>query len=322
MEFLSTGTIGVKPSVLSLSLVNGFNQLASASTGTSQDLNSDGNKDIGGTTAGGSGWPIFGQTNNSTYAMGSGACATTDRTNILLGVVGYTFNNATTGASATVTLAPRAYALTAYFYYEADGVTHNDKFTGTQSNDFSIGTAPVITFSPQVSGTPALSLGSALTYSNVLINGVSPLTYTVTNTGNADLTQWTLTPGATGTINVSPLSGTLVSANNGTAQATGTYTAPGTAGPDTITGSVGSSQNGVTNNPATSTPIAVNVGLAAANPGGDHAATATFNPATRSTAKWPPGTTTPTWLPSSTAGPATSAPWRRSSAARTTPAQP
>ena len=106
-------------------------------------------------------------------------------------------------------------------------------------------------------------------------NGVSPLNYTVSNTGNATLTQWTLTPCAAGTINVSPLSGTSILAS-GNATSTGTYTAPGTAGPDSITGSVSSSQAGVVNSPATSTPIAVNVGVATPAAGGPHAATATF----------------------------------------------
>ncbi len=92
LNFTSTGTIGSEPSSLGLSLENGFGDSVVASTGASTDLNDDGNLDLGSTNSRSpAGWAVFEQ-NPCVFATGSGAAnGSGDRTNVLLGVLAYTY---------------------------------------------------------------------------------------------------------------------------------------------------------------------------------------------------------------------------------------
>ncbi len=170
MGYWTTGTIGTAPTKLSLTSNSAFSGLATATTGTSQDINHDGNLDIGTTVTGSSsgtssGWAITGDAAGS-YTTGNGTVTSGGRTDILLGVLGYTYNGATVGQSATVTLAPPISVTTRFFYYELDGATgKSDSFYGASSADYSIVTAPTITYQSG-NGTPGLSLSGTLTNSN------------------------------------------------------------------------------------------------------------------------------------------------------------
>jgi hypothetical protein len=148
-------------------------------------------------------------------------------------------------------------------------------FNGSNSTQFSIGMKPTISFTPAVTLTGSLGLSFAIDQSNVLLNSTSPLTYTLSNTGQATINNWALSSAATsGTVTVSPASGTnLLQSTTVSPSPTGTYSAPGTVGTYAITATASSTDNGV--NPVTST-VNVNVGSATAAPGGTLAATATY----------------------------------------------
>ena len=90
------------------------------------------NLDIGTTVTGSSsgtssGWAITGDAAGS-YTTGNGTVTSGGRTDILLGVLGYTYNGATVGQSATVTLAPPISVTTRFFIYELDGATGKSRY--------------------------------------------------------------------------------------------------------------------------------------------------------------------------------------------------
>ena len=106
----------------------------------------------------------FGQATGTWFA-GTGTGLTSDRTNILLGVLAYNYTiaAASTGSTvnATVTILPR-YSTAASFNYEEDGVTSKSAaFTGAGSSNAAIGMAPTITYAPQSQGSGTLTLTNA-----------------------------------------------------------------------------------------------------------------------------------------------------------------
>ncbi len=290
LNFMSSGTIGTVPTSISLSFSNGFNTGTGATTGTSVDLNNDGNLDLGSTYASSAGaagthpyWSYF-KLPGTTYFYGTGsASGAGDRTNILLGVIGYTYTiapaNTGTTQSASLTLNPRVYNLAQSFGGTVDNVAVSTNFSGAASsaclNLISSVMMPTITYQPAASGTGVFSLGFTTEQPDLLLNSTSPLTYTLSNVGSATINNWTLTSGASGgTATVSPTSGTnFLQSTTVTPSPTGTYSAGNVAGNYVITATAASTDNGVVT--VTSTQ-AVNVGQATANPGGPTAATATY----------------------------------------------
>ena len=91
----------------------------------------------------------------------------------------------------------------------------------------------------------SLSLSGPVGPPRIMVNGTTPLTFTLSNPGTDPLSNWNLTATAAngGLSALSPSSGTLA-ASGGTATSTTTYTAPGTPGIDTITGTATSTDNG------------------------------------------------------------------------------
>ena len=175
LNFTSTGTIGdgSSPSSLGLTLENGFANGPVASTGASTDLNGDGNLDLGSANnASAAGWAIFCQS-PGVYATGSGdAAGSGDRTNILLGVLAYTYNTSATGTqTAQITLDSRAGTLSPVFVYQLDGVKKFDSFFGTRAGDLAIGTPVTITYAPPETQDMGMSVGAAFV-SSVSPNGV------------------------------------------------------------------------------------------------------------------------------------------------------
>ena len=144
-----------------------------ATTGASTDLNGDGNLDLGSTNnASSAGWAIFCQ-NAAVYATGSGdAVGSGDRTNILLGVLAYTYSASATGTqTAQITLDSRAGTLSPVFVYELDGVKKFDNFFGSRAGDLAIGTPVTITYAPPETQDMGMSVG-AVFVSSVSSNGV------------------------------------------------------------------------------------------------------------------------------------------------------
>ena len=78
-----------------------------------------------------------------------------------------------------------------------------------------------------------------------MVNGTTPLSFTLSNPGTDPLSNWNLSATAAngGLSALSPSSGTLA-ASGGTAGSSTTYTAPGTPGIDTISGTATSTDNG------------------------------------------------------------------------------
>ena len=91
----------------------------------------------------------------------------------------------------------------------------------------------------------SLNLSGPVGVPRIMVNGTTPLNFTLSNPGTDPLSNWSLTATAAngGLSALSPSSGTLA-ASGGTATSTTTYTAPGTPGIDTITGTATSTDNG------------------------------------------------------------------------------
>ncbi len=288
LNFISSGSIGTVPSSISLTQLNGFSVGTGATTGSSTDLNNDGNLDLGSTynnSHGGSGhpyWSYFKQP-GSTIFFGTGtATGPGDRTNILLGVLGYTYSiapaNTGTTQLASITTTPQQYSLSACFAGTIDGTTTSSTFAGARSVDclnlISSVMMPTITYTPAVPGTGAFSLSFAICQTGLLLNSTNPMTYTVANTGTAMINCWTLSSTATGgSATVSPTSGCLAASGTVTPSPTGTYSAPGTAGNYVITATASSTDPGVT---TVTSSMNVNVGVATVAQAGPHAAYASY----------------------------------------------
>ena len=174
LNFTSTGTIG-DGSSLGLTPASGFGSGPVASTGASTDLNGDGNLDLGSTNnASPAGWAIFCQS-TGVYATGTGtADGSGDRTNILLGVVAYTYANATNGQTSQITLDSRAGTLSPVFVYEADGVKKFDSFFGSRAGDLAIGTPVTITYTPPETQDVGMSVGAAFVSRSVATSEAGP----------------------------------------------------------------------------------------------------------------------------------------------------
>jgi hypothetical protein len=127
-------------------------------------------------------------------------------------------------------------------------------------------------------------------YSNLLINGISPVSFTLSNTSGNLLNGWILTPGAT-TGNLSLVTSTGSLAANGSTNATGTYTAPTVAisavpitSANTVTATISgvvsasSSDTGANVYPSSGSAT-VNVGSAVAVQGVNIGTTQTWGPA-------------------------------------------
>ena len=207
LNFTSTGTIGdgSSPSSLGLTLENGFQAGPVASSGSVADLNGDGNLDLGSTNnRSGTGWADFCQ-NTNVYAAGTGdAAGAGDRTNIFLGVVAYTYANATDGQTAQVTLDSRAGTVTPVFGYELDGVKKFDSFFGTRAGDLAIGTPVTITYAPPETQDMGMSVGAAFV-SSVSPNGVVASSPSVASVAAATPSLLVVTsPAAGGMVSVVP----------------------------------------------------------------------------------------------------------------------
>ena len=127
-----------------------------------------------------------------------------DRTNIFLGVVAYTYANATDGQTAQVTLDSRAGTVTPVFGYELDGVKKFDSFFGTRAGDLAIGTPVTITYAPPETQDMGMSVGAAFV-SSVSPNGVVASSPSVASVAAATPSLLVVTsPAAGGMVSVVP----------------------------------------------------------------------------------------------------------------------
>ena len=191
---------------------------------------------------------------------------------IFLGTISFAVTGVT-GAQQTATITPQnmtTAAGNATFWME-DGAL----FTSANGT-FNYQSVSVTVSGNSVSG-GSLSLSGPVGVPRIMVNGTTPLTFTLSNPGSDPLSNWNLTATAAngGLSALSPSSGTLA-ASGGTATSTTTYTAPGTPGIDTITGTATSTDNGGLSAISSGTidvvknrPLTVNstVPLAAANQG-------------------------------------------------------
>ena len=225
MSFLSSGNIGTaspgSPATNFTMPLRTFGRFATSglsSTGTSQDLNSDNNLNLGSNTnTSAVGWVYF----NGAPGVYVAASSLTGGgyANVLLGEIAYNYTaNATGTQTATVTIKPRiqASSLTTLFEYELNGtIGKTDTFYGTKSTDVAVGTGPTITVSPLVNGTPVLTLNGSLANPNrIMVNATDALTFNIGNTGNLATTAWSLgTTTNIGTITPSTSSGGVIAIN-------------------------------------------------------------------------------------------------------------